>query len=416
MVGGSLTYAKVSADGPAFGFSSFVAEERNGVWQPSRALTGLAAQFATTHDGIQSLSCSSQGACAAVGEYGTRSSRGVFVVTERDGHWGTAIPVPGLARLGTNAAVQANGLACWTAGNCLLAGTYGPAATTGSDGGHVFWASEVSGAWGPAVSLADPPGLGTGVSASVTGVACSHDGGCVIAADYTDAAHQDHEVLSTVTGGKLATSTELGQAMISAVSCPSAGACVAAGIDSGHAQAVAFASHGRTWSTTQVPGLDSPSGLACTGPGTCTMSGVSSAAGNPAAVASQVSGTWRPSVALPGAASLRGAQLTLLSCADARDCVTGGYADTGQRDARGILTSQPFIAVEKAGTWSAARDVPGIAGLAGGRGSSLTAIACPAPGAWIAAGNYDPGQAISAEDSFLGLTSSLVPFVIASAS
>ena len=177
---------------------------------------------------------------------------------------------------------------------------------------------------------------------------------------------------------------------------------------------MAFTLRGRTWSAAPVPGLESASGLSCTGPGTCTVGGRSSTAGNPAAVASEVNGTWRPAVGLPGTARLRDADLTLLSCADSRDCVAGGYANSANRNANGFLAPRPFIVIENAGAWSAAQDVPGIAGLDGGRGSSLTAIACPAPGAWTAGGNYDTGQPTSTGQD-AGPGNNLAPFVIASA-
>lgn len=389
VAGGNLAYAH-TGNKVAFGMVSFVAEERGGSWQPSRALAGLAARNSNSPDGIQSLSCSSPGACVAAGDYGATSSRGVFIATERDGDWGTPIPVPGLARLTTNVSVKPSGLACWAAGDCVLAGSYGPVGKLGPNGGHVFWASEVSGTWGPVVPLADPPDLGTGASAGVADVACTRGGTCVIAATYTDAATKSHNVLATVIGGKLGTVTQTGQVVSTAVSCPPAGGCVTVGVVKGHAQAVAFTLHDGTWSKAPVPGLESPSGLSCTGPGTCTVAGWSGTAGNSVALASEVTGTWRRTVVLPGAASLRNAYLTMVSCADSRDCVAGGYADSGSKDANGTPTTRAFIAVEKAGAWSAAQDVPGIAGLDGGRGSELTAIACPAPGAWTGGGYYVP--------------------------
>jgi hypothetical protein len=271
----------------------------------------------------------------------------------------------------------------------------------------------VGGAWGPPASLADPADLGSGANASVAGVACSRAGTCAIAATYIDAATRSHSALATVTGGKPGTVTQSGQAVIAAVSCPPAGGCVAVGPGNGDAQ-VALTLHGGTWSTAPVPGLESASGLSCTSPGTCTVAGRSAAAGNPVAVASEVAGTWQPAVVLPRAASLRNADLTVVSCADARDCVVGGSANSGSVDVRGAVTLRAFIAVEKSGAWSPVQDVPAIAGLDGGRGSGITAIACPAPGAWTAGGYYDSELASSTEQ-FLGLPGNSPPFVAASA-
>jgi hypothetical protein len=412
VAGGSLTYVSPSGNDPTsgLGFFSFVAEERGGAWQPSRALGGLASEAVSSKDGIQSLSCSSPGTCVAAGAYGNLSSHGAFIVTEQDGAWGTPIPVPGLPRLTPNVSMQANGLACWAAGNCVLAGTYGPPGTQGPGGDHVFWASQVNGTWGPAAPLAGLPGAAKeeAASASVTGVACSRDGTCAIAVDYRGPATQGSGFLATVAGGKLGAVTQSGLAA-GPVSCPPAGDCVALSYISA-GQVAALTLHDGTWSQAPVPGLQDAAGLSCPAPGACTAGGRSSAAGYPAAVVSQASGTWQPAVVLQGTASLSDADLTLLACADPRDCVAAGEGYNGNTDATGHRLPQWFIAVEKAGTWSPAQDVPGLAGLDGGRQSGLTAIASPAPGAWIAGGTYDAGGATSAGAAFLGLTN-MVPFV-----
>jgi hypothetical protein len=418
VAGGSLAYAKIAANVGGLGLVSFVATERGGLWQPARALGGLAAQDTSpqgtsSQRGIQALSCSSPGSCVAAGDDGTSSGNSAFIVTERAGDWGTLIPVPGLSRLSANASIGASGLACWAVGRCVLAGSYGPAGSHDASGGHVFWASEVNGTWGPAVALADPPGLSAGANAgAAASVACTRDGTCAIAATYSGTAGVSRGVLATVADGKLGAVTPSGPQGMAAVSCPPAGGCTALGFVT---DVVAFTLHGATWGQAPVPGLESASGLSCTGPGTCTAVGTANSAGNPPAVTSEVAGTWRPTVALPGMASLPGAQVMLVSCADTRDCVAAGQANSGSREAQGtyqVSTARPFIAVEKAGAWSAAQYVPGIAGLDGGRGSGLTAIACPAPGAWTGGGYYQ-GQATSAEQ-FMGFGNT-PPFVIASA-
>jgi hypothetical protein len=104
----------------------------------------------------------------------------------------------------------------------------------------------------------------------------------------------------------------------------------------------------------------------------------------------------------------------MVSCADPRDCVAGGYADSATIDASGFPGTRPFIAVENAGAWSAVQQVPGIAELDGGRDSLLTAIACPAPGAWTAGGYYDTGGPPGPQPD-PGSQAHLAPFVIASA-
>jgi len=72
----------------------FVVSERSGVWGAASGVPGLAALDKTTE--VRSVSCGSAGSCAAAGCYVGHHGNGLgFVVTERNGVWGTAIKVPG---------------------------------------------------------------------------------------------------------------------------------------------------------------------------------------------------------------------------------------------------------------------------------------------------------------------------------
>ena len=92
---------------------------------------GTAALNAGGNAGVYSVSCASAGNCAAGGFYRDISDNyQVFVASEVNGTWKTAIEVPGTAALnaGGNAAVYS--VSCPSAGNCAAGGEY--SASTGN--------------------------------------------------------------------------------------------------------------------------------------------------------------------------------------------------------------------------------------------------------------------------------------------
>ena len=102
----------------------FVASERNGTWGTAIRVPGLAALNAGGPARVLSVSCGQPGNCAAAGIYPDpqRNQQG-FVVSEQDGTWGTATEVPGLALLNAGVA-QASSVSCGPAGNCTVGGFY----------------------------------------------------------------------------------------------------------------------------------------------------------------------------------------------------------------------------------------------------------------------------------------------------
>jgi hypothetical protein len=160
-------------------------------------------------------------------------------------------------------------------------------------------ASEVNGRWRQAIEVAGSATLNAGGNDAVNSVSCGSAGNCVAGGSYLDGSgHGQTFVASEVNGQwraaiKLPGSGKLnagGDAILFSVSCASAGNCVAGGFysdGSGHAQAL---------------------------------------------VASEVSGTWRAAIEVPGTATLNAngnAWTNAVSCAPAGKCVAGGfYADS----------------------------------------------------------------------------------------
>ena len=89
--------------------------ERHGVWGKAMAVPGLSRLNAGGYAGVQLMSCQSAGSCTAAGVYsqGDTSDR-VFVVSEKNGKWGTAEPIRGLVALGAFD-VEVNAPVLWLA-------------------------------------------------------------------------------------------------------------------------------------------------------------------------------------------------------------------------------------------------------------------------------------------------------------
>jgi hypothetical protein len=72
---------------------------------------------------INSVSCA-QATCAAGGFYQLGATTRAFVVSGRNGRWGTAEPVPGLVRLNTGEDAGVDSISCAAASRCTAVGTY----------------------------------------------------------------------------------------------------------------------------------------------------------------------------------------------------------------------------------------------------------------------------------------------------
>ena len=72
---------------------------------------------------VTSVSCASAGSCAAGGIFTNQKGtvNAGFVLDERNGRWGRATFIPGMAALGTPFS-QVNSVSCGAAGNCGMLG------------------------------------------------------------------------------------------------------------------------------------------------------------------------------------------------------------------------------------------------------------------------------------------------------
>jgi hypothetical protein len=167
------------------------------VWGTAIAVPGLASLAKGGGAFVDEVSCGSAGSCAAGGAYfypGRRILYHGWVAAERNGRWGTAIAVPGLAALNTGGRdTEAQSVSCASAGNCAAGGYYYDRA--GNHAHHSwFVAVERNGRWGTAIQVPGLKALNKGTyridlsrSGALFSVSCAPAGTCVAGGFYTDA-------------------------------------------------------------------------------------------------------------------------------------------------------------------------------------------------------------------------------------
>jgi hypothetical protein len=322
-----------------------------GSWGQAIEVPGLAALNAGGGAGVLSVSCGSAGSCAAGGRYKDRDghSQG-FVAVERNGAWGQAIEVPGLAALNTGGDAQVSSVSCGSAGSCAAGGDY-------KDGdGHQqgFVAVERDGVWGQAIEVPGLGALNAGGGAEVSSVSCGSAGSCAAGGYYTDGDRHGQGFVAVERDGVWGQAIELPglgalsneNAAVDSVSCASAGNCAAGGEDDPYG-----------------------SGF----------------------VVNEKNGVWGKAIDVPGLGALNkgrsGAAVGSVSCGSPGNCAAAGYyADVGEN-------LQGFVAVERNGRWGKAIEVPGLAAL--NKGSVVSSeVSCAPAGGCAAGGDYQDRRAL----------------------
>jgi len=161
---------------------AFVTEQRAGRWGSLRSVSGLWA-LGHLSSWISSVACSSAGNCVAGGgaEDDSGNQHG-FVAAERNGTWGQAIEVPGLAALNTGGNANVVSMSCASAGSCAAGGYY----VDGAGWYQGFVASEDNGTWGNATEVPGLAALNAGGDAGVNSVSCATPGSCAAGGNYAD--------------------------------------------------------------------------------------------------------------------------------------------------------------------------------------------------------------------------------------
>ena len=324
-------------------------------WAGSTApVAGLTpAPTAPTGDGVVlgSVSCPAAGSCVAVGHYTSQTPQIVpLIETLSGGTWtATAAPATGLNPPAGNLGVRLTKVSCAAVGSCVAVGTYDV-----GNGVQTVIETLSGGSW--AASTAPAPAADNDVE--LQALSCPSAGSCVAVGSYTDTANSIHGLIDTLSGGTWTaiavpvsglSPPAASNVVLRFVSCPVAGSCAAAGFytdTSGHRQGLLANLADGTWTAVTAP----TSGL------------------NP--------GPW----------TNPGLLFTSLSCPATGSCTAvGSYIDVSDQ-------TDAVIATLAGGTWSAGtaplsglNPPPNTRAIAIAR---LDAVSCPAAGSCVAVGDY----------------------------
>ncbi|MGD0701478.1 MAG: Ig-like domain-containing protein [Trebonia sp.] len=160
---------------------AFTVTQAKGKWGPAVQVPGAAALEKGGASQLNSVSCPTAGNCSAGGSYATSStSTQPLVVTEKNGTWGKATPVPGSATLNTGKDMFATEVSCVSPGKCSAAGDF----VTSKHSQGVWVASQKGGTWGAAGTIPGLSALATGGQAEVNGLSCATSDSCGLVGDY----------------------------------------------------------------------------------------------------------------------------------------------------------------------------------------------------------------------------------------
>ena len=213
--------------------SAFVVSEQSGRWREAIRVPGIVTLNTSGQAAVNSVSCPSPSECVAGGDYLGTPGSGAFVVSARNGRWGRAIVIRGFAALGAHAA-SIRALSCASPGNCVAGGSY--LVKTGAQ--LVFVVSDRNGHWGRAIKVPGIATLNLGGMAAVTSVSCGSPGNCAAGGYYApDTGGSQLAFVVSERNGRWRKALEVpglaalhtGQDEVNSVSCASASSCTAGG-------------------------------------------------------------------------------------------------------------------------------------------------------------------------------------------
>jgi hypothetical protein len=344
-----------------------VLSETGGVWGSAAKVTPPAN--AASGGILNYISCSSAENCTAAGSYTETSGRHEgLLVTETNGRWGTGVEASLPANANPDSEAYIEGLSCASAGNCAAVGEYYDGAV---DEPEIFLLTETEGTWGTAVQAEVPANAHSDWNTIVKGVSCGSVGNCAVVGEYFDASGEMQGLLLNETNGTWGRGVEARLPanaspdpgpFIEEVQCASAGNCTAAGsyIDSAeNTQGLLLTETSGTWGT----GIEAPlpagarsgprligGSLSCPSAGDCSyVDGYyDSAEHSEGLLLTQSQGVWAPALqaALPlNAGTEPEVILRSVSCAMPGHCTAvGEYTDSEGHVQGLLLTAAPTTA------------------------------------------------------------------------
>jgi hypothetical protein len=284
-----------------------VFSQTNGIWGSAIKLPGYGTLNKLGYLDSASVSCASAGNCAAVGGYRDGSSRSqVFVVSETNGTWGTAIKMPSAGVLNWGGSASVSSVSCVSAGNCTAAGFYEDSPFAHA---RAFTVREKDGTWGNAAKLPGAEISDPAAAANVISVSCAAAGNCAAGGTYNDTLNHSQAFVASKRNGVWGAAIEVpgsealnvaGFAIVGSVSCRAANNCTAGGF--------------------YLDGSDHEQVF----------------------VVRETNGTWGSAVEIPGSEALNAggdARVTSVSCGSAGNCAVGGFYTDGSGHTQAFVAS-----------------------------------------------------------------------------
>jgi hypothetical protein len=110
---------------PSYARQAFVVTETRGTWGRAQEIPGFAALNIQGYGDGLTVSCDAPGSCSAGGDYTRIANSQGFITQLRNGRWGNAQPVAGLASLSSNGIAVVTAISCGAPHSCAAAGHYG---------------------------------------------------------------------------------------------------------------------------------------------------------------------------------------------------------------------------------------------------------------------------------------------------
>jgi hypothetical protein len=398
-----------------------------GVWQKPvvvRTPTGTAAAKGVSMEG---LSCPAAGACVALGQYSSATNQLPFVQTQIAGKWqkGVELALPPNA-MGASEAATPRSIACVSAGNCTVVGTYSTDSTIVATQG--FIATELKGAWRQARELSLPKGTNANPFVSLSQVTCWSLGDCLAVGSYVDSNNVSHAMVVPEVNGAWRAAAPIGLpgsasafagAQFNEVACTNNGSCLAAGTfntASGAVEPIVALSTAGVWARALRVSLPNAAanpetlvygfkGVSCASPGNCAFGGqyLDTTGRYQGFFDNVINGNVERAQALllPSGARQAGHNggVVAMSCVAVGRCVAGAaYLDATNKYQAIIITETNY-------TWSLGSTVtlpPGSAGTVGVGGGiyslqCFTPASCEVTGSYQSSGSRYDGFALSTQ-------------------
>jgi Divergent InlB B-repeat domain len=384
---GNCTAVGAYVGAPAGSVYALILTQADGTWQQGVGVALPVNAASDEYSSLNSVSCSSEGNCTAVGSYDIPGSPSLTVgllVTESAGSWQTGVeaPLPDDASSSSSLAAWLASVSCSSPGNCAAVGYYD------SPNGGALLLQEAAGNW-TASEVTLPANATAGRQAVLDTVSCASIGNCSAAGTYIGPSYANEALVVTETNGTWGTGVEAGLPpgadeiqYLEAISCSSPGNCGAVGsyfTSSGSQRGLLLTETAGTWAAGEAAPLPADAlsdpevelhSVSCPSDGNCSAVGSYAVSANvpQALVVIESGGAWSsgvaPSYPADGYDPNPSGRLESVSCASATECGASGeylaypntyYPEDGQKGLLASTLTPPVdLTVSKSGTGSGA--------------------------------------------------------------